>query len=392
MTPFGRQPVTAGMMKQMSELREARTLPQPTAEPVNKWDVLRNLTVASDDFGLNRSALVVLQALLSFHKSPELGADDLVVFPSNRTLATRAHGMPESTLRRNLALLVKAGLIARHDSPNGKRYAVRRNGDIARAFGFDLSPLVLNAERIALAAQEAQQREDARAALREKAMLLKRDAWKLLDYAKLNQMTGPWDALEAALTATQTRLRRKLNIQELEALCEALSASVDHLTDILTPDVEKPEELSACDDQNERHIQNSNKNKLESEQREETDQVEPPQIITSVPIAVVKQACPDILPYAQGELRQNADLIETAHHVHAMMGITSDVWHRAMRVMGAEQAALTLACMLQKIETIRNPGGYLRRLTQRAEDGSFHVWPMLKALLPDAGTRAGGMA
>ena len=170
MTPFGRQPVTAGLMKQVAQKRAERALPRDLE--INKWELLRNLTTAASDFGLNRSALVVLQALLSFHKSAVLGAEDLVVFPSNRTLSSRAHGMPESTLRRNLATLVKAGLITRHDSPNGKRYAVRRGGDIARAFGFDLSPLVQNADRIALAAQSAQMRAEDIQALREKAMLL----------------------------------------------------------------------------------------------------------------------------------------------------------------------------------------------------------------------------
>ena len=384
MTPFGRQPVTAGLMKQVAQMREDRALP-----PVNKWEVLRNLTTAAQDFGLNRSALVVLQALLSFHKSAELGTDGLVVFPSNRTLATRAHAMPESTLRRNLALLVKAGLIARHDSPNGKRYAVRRGGDITRAFGFDLSPLVQNADRIAMAAQDAHQRVEEIQALREKAMLLKRDAWKLLEFAKLNNISGPWEALEAALSAAQTRLRRKLGVVDLEALCEALSASVEKLADILTPIQSKPEEMSACDDQNERHIQNSNKNKLESETAEKKGQGAEPPTPTHVPIGVIKQACPDILPYAGGDLNHNHDLVETAHHLHGMMGITSEVWQRAMRAMGADQAALTLACMLQKIDTIRNPGGYLRHLTKRAESGEFNVWPMLRALLPDRLDRAG---
>ena len=379
MTPFGRQPVTAGLVEQVA-LQRAQHIP----EAVNKWELLRNLTSAAKDFGVNRPALIVLQALLSFHRSADLGADSLIVFPSNRTLSTRAHGMPESTLRRNLAVLVKAGLIARHGSPNGKRYAVRRQGDIARAFGFDLTPLVQNAERIAIAAETVAQREAEIQNLRERAMLLKRDAWKLLEFAHHEGIDGPWEALEAALKAAQTHLRRRLDADALTALCDALSASVDKLQEILLPDPPKPEEMSACDDQNERHIQNSNKNNLESETdrsaKAEPTASEKPQ----VHIAVIKQACPDILPYAAQGIEQNQDLVETAHNLHGMMGITSEVWHRAMGIMGAEQAAVTLACMLQKIETIRNPGGYLRHLTQRAERGEFHVWPMLRALLPQS--------
>ncbi len=56
-------------------------------------------------------------------------------------------GMPASTLRRHLAVLVDAGLIVRRDSPNGKRYARKnRAGAIELAFGFDLSPLVVRSD------------------------------------------------------------------------------------------------------------------------------------------------------------------------------------------------------------------------------------------------------
>ncbi|MFX9212963.1 helix-turn-helix domain-containing protein, partial [Acinetobacter baumannii] len=82
--------------------------------------------------------------LVSFHPDTVLvsGAADLVVYPSNRQLALRAHGVAPSTLRRHLASLIAAGLLLRRDSPNGKRYARRAaSGHIDQAFGFDLGPI-----------------------------------------------------------------------------------------------------------------------------------------------------------------------------------------------------------------------------------------------------------
>ncbi len=82
----------------------------------------------------------MLHALLSFHqetaltlpqRDPKSESEDnsagagVVVFPSNRELSIRAHGMAPATLRRHLASLVEAGLIIRRDSPNGKRFARR---------------------------------------------------------------------------------------------------------------------------------------------------------------------------------------------------------------------------------------------------------------------------
>ena len=108
-------------------------------------------------------------ALLTFHPETVLTGDDLIVFPSNEQIALRAHGMPSSTMRRHLALLVDAGLIIRRDSPNGKRYARKgRDGAVSQAFGFDLSPLVARAAEIEGLAEEVHGR-GASASLRARA-------------------------------------------------------------------------------------------------------------------------------------------------------------------------------------------------------------------------------
>ena len=49
--------------------------------------------------------------------------------------------------------------------------------------------------------------------------------------------------------------------------------------------------------------------------------------------------------------------------------------------MGAESAAVTVLCLLEKAATIRSPGAYLRRLTQMSRNGSFSLNPMVAALV-----------
>src|SRR5271166_3211412 len=149
-TPFGRRSLTlAQVATQMAASN------RPPAKVVDKWQVFRAICTARPKLGVSERALAVLNALLSFYPETTLtGEDDLIVFPSNEQLCLRTHGMPDSTMRRQLAALVDAGLIVRRDSPNGKRYARKgRGGEIERAFGFDLSPLVVRAEEFeALAA------------------------------------------------------------------------------------------------------------------------------------------------------------------------------------------------------------------------------------------------
>ncbi|MFC7397453.1 plasmid replication protein RepC [Chelatococcus sp. GCM10030263] len=99
---------------------------------VHKWTLFRDLTEAKDRLGVTDRALAILQALLSFHQETALTSGDLIVYPSNRELALRAHGIAPATLRRHLSALVDAGLIIRRDSPNGKRYARKGQGRASR--------------------------------------------------------------------------------------------------------------------------------------------------------------------------------------------------------------------------------------------------------------------
>jgi replication initiation protein RepC len=48
--------------------------------------------------------------------------------------------------------------------------------------------------------------------------------------------------------------------------------------------------------------------------------------------------------------------------------------------MGEQGAAVVIAAMLERGETIRSPGAYLRDLTDKANRAEFTVYPMLQAL------------
>ncbi|WP_374427697.1 plasmid replication protein RepC [Paracoccus sp. (in: a-proteobacteria)] len=377
MTPFGRQPVTAGLLAARA-LAEAPA-PQDRAD---KWALLRDLTAARGAYGVSDRDLAVLAALISFHPRTELTDDaQLIVFPSNASLSTRAHGMPESTLRRHLAALVKAGLILRRDSPNGKRYATRgASGQLARAFGFDLRPLLVQAGEIAAHAETARNTQARMRDLRTSITIHLRDAMKLIAWGR-NQISACWDQLTEALTLMQRHLRRKLDATHLERMQRAAFELVTRITDLIPS--ETPQ-TSANDSQNERHLQNSIPDSYESESCTEDarDKAKPaPGAATRIPLGLVLKAAPDLADYAPGEIRTPHDLLDTAHRLRPMLGIGEETWHDACRIMGPEPAAITLACMLQSVGRIANPGGYLRNLSHRARRGQFSAARMVQALL-----------
>lgn len=373
MTPFGRQPVTAGLLATHA-LAEGPA-PQIT---LDKWALLRDLTTARTAFGISDRDLGVLSALLSFHPRKELSDNDgLIVFPSNASLSDRAHGMAESTLRRHLAALVRAGLILRRDSPNGKRYARRGPAGVQRAFGFDLRPLLMRSKEITEAAAEARRRELELRLSRETVVLHLRDAAKLITWGRENVQAN-WDELSDLLALIQRQLRRKLQADELATLVQKAHALLARAKEFII--IETPETI-ANDGQNERHQQSSKPDSSESESCQENQKTATP----AMPLSVVLKATPEMCDFAPDEIRNWSDLVRAADFIRPMLGITAEAWHQSAAVMGRETAAVVLACILQRARIISNPGGYLRVLTGKAADGGFSVGPMVMALIRSEG-------
>ena len=368
------------------------------ARPVNKWELLRELSKAQAAFGVSERDLTVLQGLLSFFPDDALGGNaEMVVFPSNKAICERLNGMPCSTMRRHLARLVEAGLLQRRDSPNGKRY-VRKHGEDRVAFGFDLSPLYCQSEEIARAAEAVREAEERVRRLREVVSLMRRDLAALAEFGdEMQPGLGFWDQLRDKAVLTARALRRKLSIEDLAAYRADLEALLDQARNII--DGPETEEMNTNDAQFERHHHNSNKESIDLEPALEksgaaagvpdVDTNEPvadvdeqdTRHLPKIPLHLVIAACPSLKTFYQGEIRHWHQLFDAACHVRPAMGISASAWEEAQRFMGPEQASIVVAAMLERFADIRSPGGYLRALTTKAAAGEFSCGPMVMALI-----------
>ncbi|MBP1884967.1 plasmid replication protein RepC [Sinorhizobium mexicanum] len=386
-TPFGRRPITLALVRQQIAATEIKP-----GKSADKWKVFRHASEARKELGLHDRSLAVLDALLTFYPDNELRHDgQLIVFPSNAQLTLRAHGIAGATLRRHLALLVEAGLVVRKDSANGKRYARRdRSGEIERAFGFDLSPLLNRAEELA---QMAQQVAADRAALRrakETLTICRRDIRKLLSAAVEEGADGDWNKIESMYVQLIHRIPRSPSLSDLVGLIDELNVLQEEILNTL--DLQRKAEIDSTNDaHNERHIQNSHTesiHELEPSSRNEQDAM-PSQVsqVTSEPIkrfplGMVLKACPQIADYAPGgTIAGWRDLMSAAVVVRSMLRVSPSAYEDACDVMGAENAAVTIACILERAEHINSAGGYLRDLTSKTRRGEFSVGPVLMALL-----------
>ena len=176
--------------------------------------------------------------------------------------------------------------------------------------------------------------------------------------------------------ATRRALRRKLHADALDVL-PARRHTCWQKRKRLVFDASK---MSGNADLNERQHHNSKTDSsnfepsLEQEWGEgqvDTEPDKPEQTEPRIPLALVLKACPDIQPYSPHEINNSHKLVGVAGLVRGMMGISPAAWAEAQRAMGPENVASMLAVILQRVEDIRSPGGYLRRLTQKAEIGGI---------------------
>ncbi|AYM65994.1 replication initiation protein RepC [Agrobacterium fabrum] len=404
-TPFGRRPMSLGMLENQ---QRAETVDQGTVR--NKWKLFRAICEARPILGISDRALTVLDALLSFYPSNEISREHgLIVFPSNAQLSIRARGMTPATLRRHLAALVDAGLIIRKDSPNGKRYARRdRAGALNQAFGFSLAPLLARAKEIEdLAAQALSERELLRTT-KERLSLYRRDVTKLIETAVQTGISGDWETVFHRFRSSIDEVPRAATIDTLLAVIDQLCRLRDEIVNRLKIQL-KVEKVSANESHNERHIQDSYPEtiyELEAPRDEDHQPIEVPMssdsVLTasvpsvaevlktvtnnrqmkSVPLELVLRACPEILPYGPGgTIKSWRDLMTAAVTVRTMLGVTPSAYQHACVVMGPENAAIVVACILERSNHITSAGGYLRDLARRSEKGAFSVGPMLMALM-----------
>ncbi|MBV1703132.1 MAG: replication initiation protein RepC [Hyphomicrobiales bacterium] len=458
-TPFGRRAVTLGQIAAQMQAGEAMERAGKAgsnfAGAINKWALFRTLTLVKDRLGVSDRSLSVLNALLSFHPETALtlpvlpkatgvngntegqgghvnASCDLIVFPSNRALSLRAHGMAEKTLRRHVAALIDAGLIFRRDSPNGKRYARKGDSGGARfsdAFGFDLTPLITRAAEFETLAEHLRQAQKALRMIKERISLYRRDIAKLIACGLDEGLPGPWETYRQRFMGLVTPLRRLRDPAKIEALAAELASLRNDVNNTLEMHI-KTQIVTGNDGHNDQHQSNSNsKWPLDSEpaSKEVGVKLEPnaetirpptpvmplqghkPVLIEEPPqfaLSMVLAACPDVADYAtSGPIRQWPAFISAVQVLRPMLGISPDAWRDAVEVMGEAHAAMVVASILQRGEhsseaeitpgatpgstiitvngspAIKSPGGYLRALTQKAREDKFALGPMLMALM-----------
>ena len=337
------------------------------------WRLLDALALCRGSYDLTTNSLSVLRALISFlPKDAVCKHGPIVVWPSNQTLAERADGMDERTLRRHLAKLCQAGLIERKSSSNGKRFALRVRKTVVAAFGFNIQPLLDSAAEIRHAAEEARALEDQILATR-----------KLI----LNLLFALREASCDALSGVEeAEIRRQLR---RDASLADLLTTKRNLEQIQMDDSCDATELSASHSQNDRHQQNTKKEYLDSVSQNKTSDIEPavhtpcssaqpPDRSNDLTLQDCLEAATESIAFTQEPVRTWDDMIRLADTLAPMIGIERELADHTRRAMGVLPAAISILCLIQRGDQIQKPAAYLRKLAMLAENGLYSLKSLVR--------------
>jgi replication initiation protein RepC len=365
-------------------LRHARRPDLPSQKPTavekdRRWLLLDLAKTCRQRLKLRDRDIAVLRGLLSLMPA-EARADQMVVFASNRVLIDRCDGIDERTLRRRIAHLQSLGMLTRRTSPNGKRYQLRdENHQAQLTYGIDLAPLFHIQTHLEALAEDCR-----RESLRIK--LLQKKIRDVLFHTASDQPTHL--QLEA-----QRALRRTLSSAHLQQILAVLEESTAIET---TQPLDKPElvanELSATDGQNDRHIQRSYKDNLESETAENKTTASEQKPITQNAADITVEECITLAKTAQtmAVTRPECwqDLIDLSASLAPAIGLQRDLVHEAEKHLGRHGCALAVLGLVEAFGRIRNPEAYLVALVQRRIKQGLDLVRMFRSLVkPVEGAR-----
>ncbi len=357
--------------------------------------------------GLKAADLLLLDTLAAFTQPQDWGAGARpIVWPSNAFLMAQT-GFSLSTLKRHARRLAELGLIAFHDSPNGKRWG-RRNADgmIVEAYGFDLSPLGARMEEYEALATEISAERALCKTLRGRITIARRSIRAHLDMLKsqvaqssvfekceakflelLACLPGA-GASSACLSEVVEKFRGLLaKIEKVLGTARTYSEDSTQTTKlnptgvISEPHIRITKELNPVNSnssENEDDLANAGQQTKAAKEGGSLRNAGSTKGKTGIDLAVVMQSCPEFRTWCRslgGFVETWGDLIKQADVLRPMVGISEHAWAEAQTRMGRPTAAAALALVFEKTHSgeVRSPGGYLRGMVEKSGAGELHL-------------------
>lgn len=356
--------------------------PSQDITDVTKEKLFKLARKCANVFKLSPNCRYVLEQLCGVYGGVPV-EDRLLVWPSNALLEKRT-GIAERSIRFALSRLLDLGLIRAKDSANGKRFAQRStHGQIIRAFGFDLSPLIERESEFDAELNKINIRTAEISAMFDQITIYRRTANETLQQISIEfpeQDIGDFLKNMMELMRNTPRRGRSLSPEPFVARWKKL------YDDIMTF------YMTACGGNNNRHKehikyplnQSCNKGKeticAENNNRPETIKQD------AVQSYDIPKLCPDAWNIF-ADFKNVDEMIRYTSAMRGSLGVSKDAWNTACLEMGPVMAASALVYVIQLqitpprgAEPIKNVGGYYRSICRLIVEGRLELFEEMNRL------------
>jgi replication initiation protein RepC len=385
---------------------------QGLPDGVSKGQALAAFKHAAQPLGLSPRLRDAVDVLFAFSAPQDWqpGARP-IVWPSNRKLETTL-GLGRRQVQNVLNALIRANLMTPVDSPTGRRWGHRdaKTGKIVEAYGFDLSPIGLRHAEFVAVAERAAAAERERAALRRRLTIARKAIQQIAETAIEHRLADrDWRYWLAEALVLVLTIRDDLPLDGLQAVVAELeqrradgetalraafdsrqnaSAGAIECTPITTTSQPKADNSAT------RNIDSEKLSSRRGDSPASADPISPERSQQTLPAVTPKfvlNVSPELQPYIYTASPSWADIVEAANGLRQQLGISRPAWIDACQAMGRYQAATAVAVIAAKREAIRSPGGYLRGMIGRAQNGELHLSKSLWGLARTSRLRKKGL-
>ncbi|USQ74070.1 replication initiation protein RepC (plasmid) [Roseomonas mucosa] len=419
--PTGRRRVTPTQIRNTADL-------SGRFETVSHWRVLAVFKQAFPLLGLDERLRTLIDVLFRYTQAQDWDGTGLPIVWPSRWQLMRDLGLGLRSVQVHIALALEAGLIVSHEQGGGQHWGFRdAEGHITKASGFSLAPL---AERLPQWERllEVQRQEAAEAArLRRECGFLRRQLLELTAVGAAQAVAGTlWEELEAQAEALIAQVQGVDDPRPLAPLAGRLRLLLDQATQALRQafpaDCEDDSPYGAAalhpiTPTNQVSIANA----IAPEACGHAQEVEaggtgsPRRLVAvradrpaggesgsghapAMPALRGFPVTPEVLMHLVPALRQRSRRVPTswrdtwvlASDAGAEIGISQHARLHALNLLGPQGGAVALGTVLAKHEAglVRNPGGYLRRMLERHQEGDLHLDRTLHGLADAASPEA----
>ncbi len=377
-----------------------------------KGNILATLKAAVIPMGIPARLRDALDLLFKYSQEQDWNPGQRpIVWPSNQTLIDEL-GLCLRQVQNVIRELRDRKLVHMVESPNGHRRGMRdQDGNIIFAYGFDLSPLAVRRQEFIDAIDEHNKMRTERQQLRRDITIVRKAIYQIAATAEDEGYTGfDWEeAVEEAHKAGKVASKDD-RVPALRSLLKSLEArrsgaeaafieygqnvsktceGEKNCTHTSTTDLQLNESSTVSTEPKSNTEQCTDFQKSSSEidrlrpRRKKYDGIDrlsqkleeykiTPRFIANVSPPIGEQLFTDDPTWS--------DIVESAYRLAHQLGISQSAWGNACQKMGREGAATSVAVIAARKEEIVNPGGYLRGMTWKAEQGELNLGPSIYKL------------